>query len=69
VTTYPAVALLAYPGSRTKVVACLQGRFTAAQLLAALRRAVEEHGVLLTAERLQQEERVRGPRVHSWGPA
>ncbi|GBF99613.1 hypothetical protein Rsub_12292 [Raphidocelis subcapitata] len=57
VTTYPAVALLAYPGSRTKVVACLQGRFTAAQLLAALRRAVEEHGVLLTAERLQQEER------------
>jgi hypothetical protein len=60
VTTYPCVALLAYPGARTKVVACLQGRFTAAQLLAALRRAVEEHGVLLTAERLQQEERVGG---------
>jgi hypothetical protein len=59
VTTYPCVALLAYPGARTKVVACLQGRFTAAQLLAALRRAVDEHGALLAAERLQQEERVR----------
>jgi hypothetical protein len=62
VTTYPCVALLAYPGARTKVVACLQGRFTAAQLLTALRRAVEEHGVLLATERLQQEERVRGRR-------
>jgi hypothetical protein len=62
VTTYPCVALLAFPGSRTKVVACVQGRFGAPQLLAALRRAAEEHGVLLTAERLQHEERVRAGR-------
>jgi hypothetical protein len=64
VTTYPCVALLAYPGARTKVVACLQGRFTAAQLLAALRRAVVEHGTLLAAERFQREERVRA--VAGW---
>ncbi|KAI8474966.1 MAG: hypothetical protein J3K34DRAFT_456563 [Monoraphidium minutum] len=57
VTTYPCVALLAYPGARTKVVACLQGRFAGPQLLAALRRAADEHGVLLAAERAQHEER------------
>jgi FAS-associated factor 2 len=58
VSTYPCVALLAFSGSRTKLVAAAQGNVQAQQLLAALRRAVEEQEVMLTAERLEQEERV-----------
>lgn len=64
VSTYPCVALLAFSGTRTKLVAAAQGNVQPQQLLAALRRAVEEQEVMLTAERLEQEERVsrsRGP--------
>lgn len=58
VSTYPCVALLAFSGSRTKLVAAAQGNVQPQQLLAALRRAVDEQEVMLTAERLEQEERV-----------
>jgi hypothetical protein len=54
------VALLAFSGQRTKLVALVQGRVRAPELLAALRRAVDEQGMLLMAEQLEQEERVRG---------
>jgi hypothetical protein len=60
VSTYPCVALLAFSGQRTKLVALVQGRVRAPELLAALRRAVDEQGMLLMAEQLEQEERVRG---------
>lgn len=59
VSTYPCVALLAFSGSRTKLVAAAQGKVSPQQLLAALRRAVDEQEVMLTAERLEREERVR----------
>lgn len=58
VSTYPCVALLAFSGSRTQLVAAAQGAVQPGQLLAALRRAVDEQEVMLTAERLEQEERV-----------
>jgi FAS-associated factor 2 len=58
VSTYPCVALLAFSGSRTKLVALLQGKLQPQQLLAALQRAVTEQEVMLTAERLELEERV-----------
>jgi FAS-associated factor 2 len=58
VSTYPCVALLAFSGTRTKLVVAAQGNVQPQQLLAALRRAVEEQEVMLTAERLEQEERV-----------
>lgn len=58
VSTYPCVALLAFSGSRTKLVAAAQGNVRPQQLLTALRRAVDEQEVMLTAERLEQEERV-----------
>jgi hypothetical protein len=60
VSTYPCVALLAFSGQRTKLVALVQGRVRAPELLAALRRAVDEQGMLLMAEQLEQEERVSG---------
>jgi hypothetical protein len=60
VSTYPCVALLAFSGQRTKLVALVQGRVRAPELLAALRRAVNEQGMLLMAEQLEQEERVSG---------
>ncbi|KAF8073204.1 PUX10 [Scenedesmus sp. PABB004] len=63
VTTYPAVALLAFSGARTKLVVAAQGALRAQQLLGALRRAVEEHGVLLDAERLEREEREMSRRL------
>jgi hypothetical protein len=59
VSTYPCIALLAFSGQRTKLVALVQGRVRAPELLAALRRAVDEQGMLLMAEQLEQEERVR----------
>jgi FAS-associated factor 2 len=58
VSTYPCVALLAFSGTRTKLVAAAQGNVQVQQLLTALRRAVDEQEVMLTAERLEQEERV-----------
>lgn len=60
ISTYPCVALLAFSGARTKLVAAAQGRVRAPQLLAALHRAVDEQGMLLLAERLEREERVSG---------
>jgi hypothetical protein len=59
VSTYPCIALLAFSGSRTKLVAAAQGALRPRQLLAMLRRVQEEQSVMLTAERLEQEERVR----------
>lgn len=59
VSTYPCVALLAYSGSRTKLVAVAQGKVRPQQLLAAMQRAVDDQGMMLMAERLEQEERVR----------
>lgn len=59
VSTYPAVALLAFSGARTKLVAAVQGAVSGQHLLGALARAVDAQGMLLTAERLEQEERVR----------
>lgn len=58
VSTYPCVALLAFSGTRTKLVAAAQGSVQPQQLLSVLRRAVDEQEVMLTAERLEQEERV-----------
>jgi len=58
ISTYPAVVLLAFSGTRTKLVAAAQGLVSQQQLLAVLRRVVEEQGMMLTAERLEREERV-----------
>lgn len=58
ISTYPCVALLAFSGSRTKLVAAAQGKVRVQQLMAALQRAVEDQGMLLMAEQLEQEERV-----------
>lgn len=58
ISTYPAVVLLAFSGTRTKLVAAAQGLVSKQQLLAVLRRVVEEQGMMLTAERLEREERV-----------
>lgn len=59
VSTYPCVALVAFSGNSTKLIAAAQGNVQAPQLLAVLQRAVDEQGVMLTAERLEREERVR----------
>lgn len=59
VTAYPAVALLAHSGTRTKLVALVQGTRGAAALLQVLQRAQDEQGMLLLAERLEQQERER----------
>jgi FAS-associated factor 2 len=59
VSAYPCVALLAFSGSRTKLVAAAQGSMSARALLAMLTRVQDEQSVMLTAERLEQEERVR----------
>uniref|UniRef100_A0A383V860 UBX domain-containing protein n=1 Tax=Tetradesmus obliquus TaxID=3088 RepID=A0A383V860_TETOB len=63
VSTYPCIALLAFSGQRTKLVALVQGRVRAPELLAALRRAVDEQGMLLMAEQLEQEEREMSRRL------
>jgi FAS-associated factor 2 len=59
VSTFPAVGLLAFSGSRTKLVALAQGGVPAGQLVAAFQRGIEQHAPLLLAERLEREERVR----------
>eukprot|EP00878_Enallax_costatus_P020517 GHUV01021694.1.p1 GENE.GHUV01021694.1~~GHUV01021694.1.p1 ORF type:complete len:366 (+),score=105.27 GHUV01021694.1:665-1762(+) len=63
ISTYPSVALLAFSGTRTKLVAAAQGKVRPQQLLAALQRAVDDQGMLLTAERLEQEEREMSRRL------
>jgi hypothetical protein len=59
VTRYPYIGLLAFGGSRTRLVAALQGTAGAEEVLQVLVRAVEEQGPLLVAERAEQQERVR----------
>lgn len=56
VSTYPFLALLAYSGSRTKLVMAVQGKVAKEQLLAAMARAVEDQGALLVAERVERQE-------------
>eukprot|EP00775_Hariotina_reticulata_P005536 gene5536-5772_t len=63
ISTYPAVVLLAFSGTRTKLVAAAQGLVSKQQLLAVLRRVVEEQGMMLTAERLEREEREMSRRL------
>ncbi len=58
VSTYPSLALLAYSGSRTKLVMAVQGRVAREQLLLAMARAVEDQGALLVAERVERQELV-----------
>jgi len=60
VATYPTVALLAYSGSRTQLIACVQGYCPLEQLLAVLATAVSEQGAVLVVERADREERVGG---------
>lgn len=62
ISTYPCIALLAFSGTRTKLVAAAQGKVRPQQLMAALQRAVNDQGLLLMAERLEQEERVSSSR-------
>jgi FAS-associated factor 2 len=63
ISTYPCVALLAFSGSRTKLVTAAQGRVQKQQLMSALQRAVDDQGMLLMAERLEQEEREMSRRL------
>jgi len=57
ISSYPAVALLAYSGSRTKLVAAVQGCLGPEQLIGVITRAVGEEEVRLVAERAEIEER------------
>jgi len=58
-TGYPFVALLAFSGARTRLVASSQGAAAPGQLAAALKRAADEHGASLVAEQAEHRERAR----------
>lgn len=61
-TGYPFVALLAFSGTRTRLVASAQGVVAPGPLCAALKRAADEHGASLVAEQAEHRERVRSCR-------
>jgi len=56
-TGYPFVALLAFSGARTRLVASSQGAAAPGPLAAALKRAADEHGASLVAEQAEHRER------------
>lgn len=58
VTGYPYVALLAFSGSRTQLIAAVEGPTPAARLLAVLQQAVNDHGGHLAVEQADANERV-----------
>ena len=58
-TGYPFVALLAFSGARTRLVASSQGAIAPGPLAAALKRSADEHGASLVAEQAEHRERVR----------
>jgi hypothetical protein len=52
------VALLAFSGSRTQLVAAVEGATSASRLLGVLQQAVNDHGGHLAAEQADANERV-----------
>ena len=58
VRTYPYVGLLAFSGSRTRLIAAAEGCFMAEALLPILQEAQEQQAVHLVAEQAEQNERV-----------
>lgn len=58
VRTYPYIGLLAFSGSRTRLIAAAEGHFTAEALLPILQEAQEQQAVHLVAEQAEQNERV-----------
>ena len=57
-TGYPYVALLAFSGTRTKLIAALEGRTSAEQLQSVLQQAVSAHEGHLAVEQADANERV-----------
>ena len=57
-TGYPYVALLAFSGSRTKLIAATEGLSSASQLQAMLQQAAGEHEGHLAVEQADANERV-----------
>ena len=58
VQAYPYVALLAFSGARTRLIAAAEGHFTAEALLPVLRDAQEQQAIHLLAEQVEHNERV-----------
>ena len=57
-TGFPYVALLAFSGSRTKLIAAVEGLSSASQLQVMLQQAVGEHEGHLAVEQADANERV-----------
>lgn len=57
-SSYPYCALLAFSGSRTQLIAAIQGTRSPEALLAALRHAVDRHGSHLAVEQADHNQRV-----------
>ena len=55
---YPYVALLAFSGARSRLIAAAEGHFTAEALLPVLREAQEQQSIHLLAEQVEHNERV-----------
>ena len=60
-TGYPYVALLAFSGARTKLIAAVEGMTGASQLEAVLQQAVGQHEGHLAMEQADANERVCCP--------
>lgn len=59
VSCYPCCALLAFSGSRLRLIALMPGPRSPEQLLAGLRRAVDRHSTQMASEQADHNERVR----------
>ena len=57
-TGYPYVALLAFSGARTKLIAAVEGTTSASRLEAVLQQAMGQHEGHLAAEQADANERV-----------
>lgn len=65
-TGFPYVALLAFSGARTKLIAAIEGRTSASQLLGVLQQAVGDHEGHLAVEQADANERVGSCQACSW---
>ena len=64
-TGYPYCALLAFSGTRTQLIAAVEGCASAARLLGVLQQAVSDHGGHLAVEQADANERVRARDIKS----